>query len=93
MIEVLLTKNTCSMAIVGTSAIRMRLKALDMAGSMPSMSNSISSLFVLCTMIRKFSAQARKSQALSICSALYMSFCVTVSVCRDRTGHLLRQSI
>lgn len=34
-IEVLLIIKTCSMAIVGISAIRIRLKAFAMAGSQP----------------------------------------------------------
>ena len=38
--DVLSTMNTCSMATVGTSDMRMRRSALAMEGSMPIMSNS-----------------------------------------------------
>jgi hypothetical protein len=40
MSDVLSTTNTCSMATLGTSAIRMRRSALASAGSAPTRSNS-----------------------------------------------------
>lgn len=52
MIDVLLMKNTCSIAMLGTSAMRMRLNALAIAGSIPIMSNFMSNSSFCCTFTR-----------------------------------------
>ncbi len=55
MIDVLLTRKTCSMAMVGTSAMRILRKALATAGLVPISSNSMSMPFTqLMTTLKSF---------------------------------------
>mmetsp|Transcript_5009 Transcript_5009/g.18180 ORF Transcript_5009/g.18180 Transcript_5009/m.18180 type:complete len:246 (+) Transcript_5009:1102-1839(+) len=69
MMLVLLTMYTCSMAIVGTSDIRIRRSAFAMAGSMPMRSNSIVSSVMLVTAILTSFLNCSKLKELSTLAA------------------------
>mmetsp|Transcript_7993 Transcript_7993/g.26634 ORF Transcript_7993/g.26634 Transcript_7993/m.26634 type:complete len:243 (-) Transcript_7993:107-835(-) len=71
MMEVLLAMKTFSIAMVGTSAIRMRRKALAMAASMPTMSNTIDSSSSALTSILKSVLNFSRLRELSLSSVMY----------------------
>ena len=73
--------------MVGTSAIRILLKAFAMAGSIPTMSNFMSRSSFCWTLMRKLSTQSRKSQALLMPKAMYIFADVDVEVCVKHTDY------
>mmetsp|Transcript_31967 Transcript_31967/g.79064 ORF Transcript_31967/g.79064 Transcript_31967/m.79064 type:complete len:334 (-) Transcript_31967:181-1182(-) len=79
--HVLLTMNTFSMAMVGTSAMRMRRKALAMAGLMPCISNSTLSTSSAVTSRRKASRNPSMVNVLSIPTELYAPLYAYSVVC------------
>ena len=71
MIDVLFTTNTFSIAMVGTSAIRMRLNALAIAGDIPLISNSTFSWSSFVTSILNRSRKDSMENVLSTPTAAY----------------------
>ena len=69
MMDVLLIRNTCSMAMVGTSAMRIRRKALAMAGLVPINSNSMSMPLTQLMTTLKFFLNFLNDQLLSMPNA------------------------
>lgn len=80
--------NTCSMAMVGTSAMRMRRRALAMAASVPISSNSMSVPRTQLTTTLNFFLNLLNDQLLSMPNAANRWALSAVETCHQDIGAL-----